>query len=327
MALSVCLTWDYELYFGESTGTVKACLLEPTKRLLELASKAKASMTFFVDVSYLGALERQKEEHPSLQTDYLLIIKQLKEIVLRGHDCQLHLHPHWEDSVYDGTKWNLDVRRYRIQDFSSTEIRSLVKSGSELLTRITGVRPTIFRAGGYCIQPFDALGQALAEEGILLDSSVFPGGKSPESTSQVYDFSQVKNQEGYYFSHDPAVVDAKGPFFEIPISSRFYSPLFFWKVYVLGRLNPKLHKGVGDGSALGAKGFRKLQLTQGGIFPFSPDGYYASVLESNCVKALRDGRNGVVAIGHPKALSNFSFKKLEQLFQNTLFRFEKISKK
>lgn len=312
--MEICLTWDYEIYFGENTGTVEACMLEPTARLLDLAKRHNASMTFFIDISFLKALKNYSPRYPYLQYAYENICTQLKKMVEEGHRCELHIHSHWEDSFFNGSKWVLDVKRYRIQDFPEAMIFTQVKEGCELLKSITGQSPRIFRAGGYCVQPFDTLRKALMEQGIQVDSSVFAGGKSPEGTSQFFDFSTVHMQEEYSFYSDPCL-PSDGEFTEIPISSNKFSPLFFWKLYILGRLNPKEHKGFGDGQALSAKGFKKQQLKEGGIFPVSADGYYASDLKRYCKKAEKEGRSRVVVIGHPKAQTLYSMKALEALMK------------
>ena len=37
--MKIAITWDYELFFGERSGSVAQCMLEPTNRLLSLAAK------------------------------------------------------------------------------------------------------------------------------------------------------------------------------------------------------------------------------------------------------------------------------------------------
>ena len=78
--MNLFLTFDYELFFGSSTGTVQKCLIEPTNRLLEMARKHKVSMTFFVDIGYIIALERQFNEFSILKMDYDLVVNQIQEI-------------------------------------------------------------------------------------------------------------------------------------------------------------------------------------------------------------------------------------------------------
>ena len=58
--MNIFLTYDYELFFGESTGSVDKCMIEPTNQLLKIAKEFNIKMTFFVDVGYLIKLKASK---------------------------------------------------------------------------------------------------------------------------------------------------------------------------------------------------------------------------------------------------------------------------
>ena len=61
--MKIFLTYDYELFFGDPTGSVEKCIIEPTQRLLEIAKRTGARYTFFIDVGYLKQLELFKDSH------------------------------------------------------------------------------------------------------------------------------------------------------------------------------------------------------------------------------------------------------------------------
>ena len=61
--MKIFLTYDYELFFGEPSGSVEKCMLEPTADLLNLAKGKDVFLTFFVDVGYLI----QAEKYPELK--------------------------------------------------------------------------------------------------------------------------------------------------------------------------------------------------------------------------------------------------------------------
>src|SRR5690606_30550030 len=112
---------------------------------------------------------------------------QIKTLVDEGHDCQLHIHPHWEDCVHDGQQWNMVTDRYKLDDFSDQEIENIFREYHQILKDLTGKHVTSYRAGGWCLQPFDRVKPSFEHAGITLDSTVFPGGKFTAG-NYFYDF-------------------------------------------------------------------------------------------------------------------------------------------
>jgi hypothetical protein len=119
-------------------------------------------------------------------------------------------------------------------------------------------------------------------------------------------------KDNYHFQKDICVEVPDGTFIELPISSMRYSPVFFWKLYLLGRLLPHRHKMLGDGNFVPQPGRKRQSLLQTTMNHVSTDGYFASKLESFHRKASKNGRNYSVVIGHPKSMTEFSFEKLER---------------
>ena len=56
--MQIFLTYDYELFFGEPTGSVEKCIIEPTNLLREIAKRTGIKMIFFIDVGYLKKLNQ-----------------------------------------------------------------------------------------------------------------------------------------------------------------------------------------------------------------------------------------------------------------------------
>ena len=63
--MDIYLTFDYELFFGEETGTVEKCLIQPTNDLLDLCERYSISMTFFVDVGFFYSIRKFFENLPT----------------------------------------------------------------------------------------------------------------------------------------------------------------------------------------------------------------------------------------------------------------------
>jgi len=313
--MNIFLTYDYELFFGEYTGSAEKCLIQPTNRLLALSKKYAVKMTFFVDVGYLIKLKEFAESNSELKLDWKKINAQLKEIVQTGNDVQLHIHPHWEKSYYKDGKWScVTDNAYKLDDFSDEEIVAIVKSYKQFIDELIGIKTTTFRAGGWCIQPFHRLITVFKELSIVNDSSVFPGGKF-ESSHYAFDFTAAPHKSKYRFENDVCQEVEDGFFTEFPIASHRYNPLFYWRLYAWGRINSTDHKMLGDGIFLAQPGRKKSVLTNFTWNHVSTDGFYASKL-SRCLKDhSAKGNKEMVIIGHPKSMTNYSFKKLDDFLK------------
>ena len=310
--MNIFLTFDYELYFGERSGSVQKCIIDPTEMLMKVSEKHGVKLVQFVDVGFLIKLDEFRKQFPTLENDYELLKNQLHQLVKNGHEIQLHIHPHWEDSFFDGSKWVINIDRYRIHDFDDASIKSIVKRYIDELAKYTDRKKIIaYRAGGWCIQPFEKLKASLKENDITIDSSVFKNGFY-ESQHYSYDFRNTSNKSRWKFENDPCSENVEGNFLEIPIASRLNSPLFYWSLFLLGRLDPFNHKPLGDGVPIPSPGLRCKMLTKWTYNTVSVDGYNAVLLNNSLKQYQRKKLNDLVIIGHPKALSRFGLNQLDK---------------
>jgi hypothetical protein len=308
--LNILLTLDYELYFGES-GTAEKCMLQPTKVLSEISKRHNAPMTYFVDAGYLWRLEQSVADFPELLLEQKKIHRQLVELVEDGNQVALHIHPHWEDSFFTKSGWQMDVSRYKLADFSEQEIDDIFRRYKHCLETVVGKNISVFRAGGWCLQPFSKIKKAFAKHGLKVDSSVYYGGYNDNNT-YFYDFRNAPKKDRYFFSDVLTEEDENGEFVEYPIASEIINPLFFWFLFIWGRLLPKRHKGYGDGYPVSVKGFRKKVLSQKSRHCVSLDGYFAKRIPTNARRLSKAGSENMVVIGHPKACTLYSLEKLEK---------------
>ncbi|MFK8046148.1 MAG: hypothetical protein AB8B72_11680 [Crocinitomicaceae bacterium] len=311
--MNIYLTYDYEIFFGDETGTARKCIVEPTDALRKIAAETGAKMTFFVDVGYIKQLKFH-QHFPELKEDLFQIRKQIRNLVAEGHDCQLHIHPHWEDCYHDGKEWIMNVRRYKLVDFSEPDIERIVLEYQSILTDLTKKPVTKFRAGGWCLQPFSKVKNAFLKAGLTIDSTVFDGGKNTIEP-YYYDFTDTPKADCWKFEDDICVSDINGSFTEYPISSFQYSIPFFWKLFVLGRLIPSRHKPIGDGYPVPSTGMRTEMLTKGKLLSTSCDGFFVTKLNAVIKNNKSKGFAHTVVIGHPKAMTKFSLRKLKTVIE------------
>lgn len=325
--MKVVLTFDYELFFGNKSGTLENCILKPTEVLMQLGQKYNVNFVFFVDSGYLIKLKEFKKKYKTLQKDYDNLISQIEKLNSLEHSIQLHIHPHWEDSYYDGSKWIFDTSRYRLHSFDEKTIEEIVFNYKKVLTDIVGDKVFAFRAGGWSIQPFNKIKNALKTNNIWLDSTVFYGGYNKSATHFI-DFRKAPFKDFWKFEDDILIEDNNGFFTEIPISSWYYSPLFFWKFAYTKKFNSNEHKIFGDGVPVGAskKDIIKM-LIKGAYSPVSTDGYKSKMLQKAYNYYKNKNFKYFVTIGHPKALSEFALKNLESFIaknHQNIFTYKEI---
>jgi len=311
--MKVILTLDYELFFGTRVGTLRQSIIETSNILLEVLNRYHAKAVFFVDATYLLRMNMLKEKHPALQGDYEEMVNHIRDLEREGHQIQLHIHPHWLDSSYENGAWSMDVRRYRLIDWSKDDAYKIIASSVCELNQHLSHDVFAFRAGGWCIQPFHHIAKALIDHGIQLDSTVFKHGKAL-SESHAFDFTEAPDLTHWKFDSDPCVASDAGLFKEVAISSMRVSPLFFWRFAFVKIFGDKsLHGSHGDGVAIkNSRGDLLRMLTCYSNSVVSIDGYKSSCLLNEYRKAKSRGDDYFVVIGHPKALSNYALNKVDE---------------
>ena len=310
----VILSYDYELFFGDRSGTVEKSLIQPTNRLLDCMESVGFKGNFFVDWQMLKFLKEEGTERTTF--DYEMIVAQLKDIVRRGHRIELHIHPHWIDAKYNGDgTWDFgDFSHYSLSTFSEEDIIQMFEEGVSLLTGIVrevdpDYRIVAFRAGGWAVQPFDKLKKAFLKTGICIDSSVMPGAHAYNDGSY-YDFrtAPYKKAGSYRFENDVCQVVEDGSFIEVPISNvkqgfgyrvirRIYAMLPFHDIKCLTdgthiRKNSASTRGSSD----------KVSLTFSNVNPWNV--LYAEMMNKSDISCYID---------HPKDYTNNTSIAIESL--------------
>lgn len=308
---SLLLTLDYELFFGPSSGTVERCLIGPTAALAEIAERHGLRLTLFVDAGFL-CRAAEYGEHKAVRAQVDAVERQLSALARKGHDLQLHVHPHWEDSHWTDDGWQFDLARYRLHDHDAASRSDIVRRYKERLARLTDSDVFAFRAGGWCLQPFDAISAALAGNGVWLDSTVFAGGLS-EDRQRGFDFTAAPRADAWRFSADPLVPDEQGPFTEIAITPMPLGPVSYWLMALLPRLSRRF-SSLGDGRGMKwDKKYYRDRLLKRSVSPASIDGIKARWVHPLLRARARDSEAIVNVMGHPKAVSRSSLAELDRL--------------
>jgi hypothetical protein len=180
-------------------------------------------------------------------------------------------------------------------------------------------RPLGYRAGGWCIQPFDGFRPVFEKWGVAYDFSVVPG-RSASGDVAGYDFRSAPSSGPYRFTDEVCRPDANGIFWEFPISvvemnrldriQHRYLSKVFW------RLGTGKVMGSGKGAPIGQIETGKGSLNSGALEMASIDHFSAGKIAAYCRCAKRDGILHLCS--HPKLLSKhglWAFSKMVSILR------------
>ncbi|MBI4473810.1 MAG: methyltransferase domain-containing protein [Acidobacteria bacterium] len=211
----IAITVDYETWQPIPSGRQidwERDVFGPANRLFDLFAGANAKLTIMAEMAEYFWL---RENDPDIAAR---MEGQWREAILKGHDVQLHLHPHWLPELgarFQDGNWFWDHSKLKANDYPG-DLAALIKRCKARLEEILRtVKPaykvTSFRAGAYAAQPFKRLHDALTVNGIWCDSSVYAGGASAE---RGYDYSYA------YSEHQPYFANSFDPQLKAPASER-----------------------------------------------------------------------------------------------------------
>ena len=223
---SIILTLDYELY-GNGTGDVFKHIIEPTEKILSIARKYNARLTFFFEVIEYWKLKEEWEKGNNMgyvDDPIKAMERQLQSAYKEGHDIQLHLHPQWIDAKYENGQWTVNLNEWRLGDYKKEGEFSLINLLSKGKASIESIiheidrnyRCTTLRAGGYNIQPSHEIVKAMKKAGLMIDSSIYPGGKETGSLSN-YDYSNISMDLDKWETGSELEKQGHSQIFEYPI--------------------------------------------------------------------------------------------------------------
>ena len=308
--MQIFISLDYEVFFLKPSSDIEQSLIDPTHRFHEILSKSQTKAIFFVDAGFLYALKRQSNNFEKLAKDYAAIVAQLQYLEMHGHEIALHIHPHWEDSYYDGFRWKMNLSRYKLADFKKIEAEEIFKKYFQELQSILTHQIVSYRAGGWCLEPFSYIKDAMKEAGIYIDSTVYPDGYA-KTTTHNYDFRNYPKKEIWRFTSSPAIEDKNGYFFEIPFSSHQLPPILYWKVLFNKILKRIKNSDEGQGVKPSFKEVLKKLFTKN-TDPVSIDAFKSQLLLRSFKTAEQKGQKYFCVIGHPKCFSDDTYKNLQQ---------------
>ena len=317
MKADIVLTFDYEIFFGEKSGSFENCIYYPVEKIRKTMRKNNVKGIFFIDILYYIELCKYEK----LSQKALLMKEQIQNLVKDGHRIELHLHPHWLNSEYIDEKWNFKYNKYRFDQLSIEERDYIFYIGITTLSNIIKeVDPDYelkgYRAGGWCIQPFENFYPYFKKYNLKYDSSIIPG-ISMTGEGHKFDYSEIPLKQGYRFSQHIEIEEERGEFIEYKLSQYIYT--------FIDRIINKItgffvdNKQYGDGIAMEMEQNTSL-ITK--IIDKLKSKKVVYNLEGTKNKKLflkkisKDKSKYIVFLSHPKMMNNHGISLIEELKNN-----------
>jgi hypothetical protein len=303
--MNIILSFDYEIYFKKNNYNSIVTLIKPTTEILRILNSYNIKSTFFIDAGYLITLEKYKHIY-SIEKELEITLQQIHEIESWGHEIGFHVHSHWEDSIWKNGKWEFNLDRYKLSDFSKTDAQNIFKKYFSYLNRVTKTELKSFRAGGWCIEPFDHIRQTMIDCGIVIDSTVFSGGKR-KSNTHFYDFTNFPTKDTWEFNEDPSIEITNGHFREVSISSMKIDRSSYLKLIGMKFVNKFKSKSSGNGISpplkeIASNFFQKTSV------PVSLDSVNSELVMKEFNRKEHVGDSHFSIISHPKCMNEQSMK-------------------
>jgi hypothetical protein len=240
MKIKIFLTFDHELPLGGVRTSYENAMFEPTYKVLDIADKYGIKTTLFSDI--LCAYRYREWDKSNY---YLPYVKQVRYAIRNRHDVQLHIHPHWLTSGYDG-KGFIPSADFMLSDFRDNAeyggisgiIELSVEKLSDICTEADGEYKCLaYRAGGYNIHPeTELIFDSLYKNGILYDSSMAKGYYFRSGISEV-DFRNLPSAANWIINpadYHIELTNQKG-ILEIPIATIPKTPFEMPTRFKLGK--------------------------------------------------------------------------------------------
>lgn len=326
MKLKLFLTFDHELPLGKLKTSYQEALFEPTEKVMVLAEAMDVKVNLFTDILCGFRFRGWDYDH-----FYLPYTQQLKDALLRGHDVQLHIHPHWLTSTYSNEQFHASAE-FSLSNFINNNqfkgIEGVVSMAAKTLTDICqAAKPDYqciaYRAGGYNLQPATAqIFDVLYKAGIRYDSSIARGYYFKSGISEV-DFSKLPDQGNWIIDpNDLSKAGSQPGVTEIPIITIPKSP---FEVPTAFKMKKTAHRApVSHGQVIHENGEKSLKSKLRAMFchrmvsfdnyTLSSD-YLLKALDYNIRKYGKTDLLLLSMIAHPKSMGDYSFQMMKEFIE------------
>jgi len=316
--IDIVLSFDYELPLCGITKSYNHSLFDPTDKLLETADKLKVPIVLFADIlSYIKFKEQGYSEY------CVPFEKQIIKALQKGHDVQLHIHPHWLESNITKNDF-VPSDKFKLSDFVKNKypnnIDGIVELGMKAIKELcknvySGYKCIAYRAGGYNLFPeTSTILKVLYNNGIRIDSSISRGYYF-KSDSSFVDYSSVPDLPNWYLPLNGNLKEAdnnENGLLEIPIASKpkgiFEMPTKFklkkYEDRTVENRGSMVHTNENTGIHDKLKQLLSSRMLTVDNHTYDID-YLIKILDYNVQRFIRFDKLIFSLIGHPKSMGPY----------------------
>lgn len=170
----IALVDDWEIR-GNGLGDVKTLQYDPAISLMNLYDDYGIKNTFNVETMQGLSFREYSAKDKNVHNDFTFWIQAIEEMIDRGHDIQLHIHPQFYKAQRINHYWKIN-KSWSFEDYTKNQIDDMVQSAHHYLKEIT-LNKSIksFRSGSWSIQNCPHLFNSLEKIGIKMDISIVDG--------------------------------------------------------------------------------------------------------------------------------------------------------
>jgi hypothetical protein len=231
---TIIFTSDYEIH-GNGEGSPVKLMVEPTERMMDLFNKYDAKLTIMADAAEIIKYKEYFAKTGSDEFNYKEIEKQLKKAIKTGHDVQLHLHPSFFKSNYKDGAWHQYYEEYDLAGIGYKRLDKIIGICKNYLVNI--LKPidakyecNVFRAANWSMQPSGSIIQALLNNNITIDTSVFKNGIHKGLVTFDYKDAYSNLFPWPVSNNEICIRDIRGKLIEIPIYSEMRFIFSFFSI-------------------------------------------------------------------------------------------------
>jgi hypothetical protein len=196
LMLRIILTLGYEIHcIGERCPQV--LMVEPTYRLLSLCEENGAILSVIANVAEILKFKEDKDKYGHDKHCYDGIVDQLRYVIQRGHNIQLHIYSSYFNATHNNRCWSQDWSEYNLDDLPYERMDGMVRTCKEFLESL--LRPVApmyrciaFRAANWADNLSSSVVRTLVNNGIKINTSVFRYGY--RNCIETFDYSMAHSQ-------------------------------------------------------------------------------------------------------------------------------------